>query len=104
MVHPVNIGDHIVSDFNSLYQICNPSIPLDFEDLMELVINDQDNADLCAIPELDEVWAVVRSIGSHKALGPDRMKAFFFKQYWSVIEQDVYSMVRSFFKGGYLLK
>lgn len=52
---------------------------------------------MTAIPNEQEIWLDVHSIGSSKALGPDGITTLFYQQYWAIVKEDVFAIVQRFF-------
>lgn len=50
----------------------------------------------------DEIKMAIFAIGSDKAPGPDGFNAFFFKENWEVVGNDVVDAVQYFFRCSYL--
>lgn len=67
-------------------------------------INNNDNADLNAIPTLREIKDSVYSIDSDSAAGPDGLNGKFYQTAWSIIAEDLYKAVVYFFQGANLPK
>ena len=51
-----------------------------------------------------EIEQAIFQIGALKAPGPNGIPASFYQQYWSIVQNDVISIVQAFFHLGYLLK
>lgn len=49
----------------------------------------------------DEVFFALRSMKSFKAPGPDGFQPFFFKNYWDIVGDDVWSLVKNAFENGH---
>lgn len=97
----LEIDNHIVDFFRSQYQCSNPVIPPDLEGLISPSIFYSENDLHCAIPEDDDIFAVVKLLGSHKTPGPDGLTALFFKSFWPTVGAQVIVMVRNFFCSGF---
>lgn len=74
----------------------NPVIPPDLEGLISPSIFSSENDLHCAIPEDDDIFVVVKLLGSHKAPGPDGLTALFFKSFWPTVGAQVIAMVKIF--------
>jgi hypothetical protein len=61
------------------------------------IISAEENLFLVSIPIEDEVFKVLSSLGSSKALGPDGFTALFYKKYWHVVKSAVLECVWNFF-------
>lgn len=48
----------------------------------------------------EEVWGALNSMKPFKAPGPDGFQAVFFKQYWDIVGDDVWKMVKEAFSSG----
>ena len=98
-----DIGACFVQFFHNLFSSSNPQFPNDFDNLISLVISDEDNTLLSAIPSADEIKQTLFSLGSDKSPGPDGMSALFYKHYWEIISQDLIEAITSFFTRGRIL-
>lgn len=78
-------------------------IPDDLEGLINPQISSAENAELCSIPNIEEIRPAVWGIGSLKSPGSDGMTSLFYKQYWDIVGADVVEMVQNFFRRGYVL-
>lgn len=63
-----------------------------------LVTHDQ-NELLQTMPTMEELQQVVFSMSPHSAAGPDSMNGKFFQACWSIIKDDLLTVVQSFFSG-----
>ncbi|XP_071917209.1 uncharacterized protein [Coffea arabica] len=70
--------------------------------LIPSMISEEDNVKLEAVPSIDEVYRVARSMDGDSAAGPDGFAGKFFTYAWEVVAQDVYKVVLSFFCGAEL--
>ena len=52
----------------------------------------------------EEVWNVISNYDGNKALGQDGYNMHFFKNYWSLIKEDVMRIFEQFFESGYFTK
>lgn len=75
--------------FEQLFRTSNPSIPLDLVDLISPVISPTDFATLDTIPTANEIFLVLKSIGSLKALGADGLSVLFYQEYWHIFNSDI---------------
>jgi hypothetical protein len=99
-----NIGSVLVNHFTALFTSSQPVLDDNLEALVEVVITDDDNANLCVIPDEKEIFGAIMDLGLNKAPGPDGMTGLFYKAYWLIVKLSVISSVQSFFRGGYMLK
>lgn len=51
-------------------------------------------------PVSKEVALALNSIKPYKALGPDGFQGIFFKQYWHVVGEDIWQLVKEAFASG----
>ncbi|GJW60795.1 zinc knuckle CX2CX4HX4C containing protein [Tanacetum coccineum] len=72
--------------------------------LFKVCLNDQEALDMVREVTNKEIKDAMFSIGDDKSPGPDGFTAAFFKEAWSIIENDVSFAVREFFRNGTLLK
>ncbi|CAJ2635885.1 unnamed protein product [Trifolium pratense] len=49
----------------------------------------------------EEVYAALNSMKPYKAPGPDGFQCIFFKQYWHIVGDDIFNMVKTAFHTGY---
>jgi hypothetical protein len=99
-----NIGSHLVDHFSSLFSYKNTSLDYGISDLVDCVISDAKNDNLCTIPDESEIFSAITDLGLNKALGPDGMKWLFYKTYWPIVKSSVITLVQSLFRGGFMLK
>lgn len=67
--------------YSSLYTLDRPSIPAYLDNLVEPSISNDDSEKLIYTPDGAEIWETLKRMPSDKALGPDGMTIFFFKQF-----------------------
>jgi hypothetical protein len=72
--------------------------------LFDNCISPEVNESIYAIPSEQEIFFVLTSIGSIKALGLDGFTALFYKKYWSIVKDVVLSSIWYFFGNNRLLK
>jgi hypothetical protein len=99
-----NIGAYIVDHFSKLFSSTGPLLDDSLSDLFKPVITDEENSDLCNIPDEREIYDAIVNLGLNKAPGPDGMTGLFYKSYWPIVKLSVIASVQSFFRGGFLLK
>jgi hypothetical protein len=75
----------------------NPILDAKLDSLFSLMISDEENVKLCAIPDEAEIFHALSHLGLTKALGPDEMMSLFYKIYWHTVKKDVIIFVQSFF-------
>lgn len=90
--------------FSNLFAISCPSCPSHLQDLIQPAISEENNTNLCTIPELEEIRNAVFTMGNYKSPGPNSMTATFYKQYWAIFGDTVASEVKLFFQYGSLNK
>ena len=98
------IGNCFTSHFKNLF---SSSAPLIDEDLLSLFVNcitPEINDSICTLPSKQEILSVLTNIDSIKASGPDGITAFFYKKYWSIVKDVVFSSIWDFFGSNRLLK
>ncbi|XP_055824484.1 uncharacterized protein LOC129893019 [Solanum dulcamara] len=77
------------------------------EDALQCIpklVTDDQNRDLQALPNLEELRTVVFSMNPNSAAGPDGMNGKFFQECWEIIKEDLFRVVLSFFNGQTLPK
>lgn len=65
-------------------------------------INHDSNSELLKIVSDEEVKSALFQMNPDKAPGPDGMTPGFFQKHWSIVGNDVISLVRKFFRDGVL--
>lgn len=98
----MEIGHTFVNFFSALFCTTNPVFPPEYHYLISPTITASDNAYLDLIPDLNEIWEALVSMGFYKSLGPDGFNPLFFKTYWQTVQQDVVTAVQFFFQHGRL--
>ncbi|XP_057808675.1 uncharacterized protein LOC131023144 [Salvia miltiorrhiza] len=98
------IARHVTQFFSNLFQ--DPgSIDrniVHIEAILDHVISDIHNDELCSIPDEAEIMAAVFDMDAMSAPGPDGFSGKFFQSCWSIIKDDVITAVRMFFLNNYL--
>ena len=92
-----DISKHVCANFQDLFSETVNQFPTDLEGLVPPCISNQDNEQICQIPTRDEIKAVIFDMHLFKAPGPDGLPAFFFKQYWPIVGDQVCAAVQNFF-------
>jgi hypothetical protein len=91
----------LVNHFSNLFTTTHPVFDDSFNDLVDNVISDDENAHLCVIPDECEIFLAISELGLNKAPGPDGMTGLFYKTYWQIVKISVIDSVQSFFRGGF---
>jgi hypothetical protein len=99
-----NISAYIVDHFSKLFTSTSPILDDSLNDLFKPVIIDEENSNLCNIPDERDIYDAIVNLGLNKAPGPDGMTGLFYKSYWPIFKLFVIASVQSFFRGGFLLK
>jgi hypothetical protein len=94
----------LVDHFSSLFSSKNTSLDSGMSDLVDCVIFDAENDNLCTILDESEIFTAISDLGLNKAPGPDGMTCLFYKTYWSIVTSNAITSVQSFFRGGFMLK
>ncbi|XP_047264042.1 uncharacterized protein LOC124896540 [Capsicum annuum] len=63
----------------------------------EALINEEENADLEAIPDEEELKKAVFSLNGDSACGPDGLSGRFYQSCWEIVRSDIIRMVRDFY-------
>ncbi|XP_019155176.1 PREDICTED: uncharacterized protein LOC109152048 [Ipomoea nil] len=93
------IANQAVSFFEHMFTAEIGGFDLARLDCVPCLVTEEDNELLTAMPEVEEVKAVVMQMNSTSAAGPDGFSGAFYKACWDIIQDDVVSMVRSYFAG-----
>lgn len=102
---PRSIKETFVNHFSKLFK--DPKEVRDLkgiEDIIQPCISEEQAKSMVANVSDEEIKATLFSFGNDKAPGPDGFGAFFFKQAWEIIGDDVIQAIKSFFLGGHLLR
>lgn len=75
------IGKEMVDFYQHLFTTSHPIIPDDLEMLIDPLITKVENEMLIKIPNVEEIFDMLRKMSSEKALGPDGMTLLFFKHF-----------------------
>uniref|UniRef100_A0A803NWR9 Reverse transcriptase n=1 Tax=Cannabis sativa TaxID=3483 RepID=A0A803NWR9_CANSA len=93
----------IINDyFKNLFTSDLPEIPESLDGLFEESINLETNLQFSFIPSMEEVRRTVFMLHHLKSPGPDGYSGCFFRQYWDVVGDSVYSAIKEFFCSGEL--
>lgn len=98
------IGDLSVQHFSHLFSKEPTWFPKGLDGLISKIITDQDNIMLCVVPEPEEIWEFVKSLGPTNPWTQWFLGHFFFQKYWQIIRGDLIAFVTRFFCSGFLLK
>ncbi|KAH0726077.1 hypothetical protein KY284_001942 [Solanum tuberosum] len=99
-----DVGEADVKYYKNLFTAENVTEDQTVLEVVRRSINNNDNADLNAIPTLREIKDSVYSIDSDSAAGPDGLNGKFYQTAWSIIAEDLYKAVVYFFQGANLPK
>lgn len=98
-----NIAQLLRSHFSSVTCTTHPPRNQQILDLITPCITDQDNAQLLAIPSMEEVKEVIFMMKPWAAPGSDGFQAGFYQETWSIVGDNLVSMVQHFFKSKHIL-
>ena len=79
------IGNYFINHFKSIYQSVHPQFPQSLEGLIEAVISEEENNNLCKVPSENEIRMIVFEMHPLKAPGPDGFPDLFYRHYWSMV-------------------
>lgn len=83
--------------FLELFTSIDPSLSALIPELFSPCILDQENAQLCSIPEEEEILCALNSMSPLKAPSLDGIPPLFYQKYWNVVrEADIFE-VQQFF-------
>lgn len=98
------IANHIVNYYKSLF--CTNFVLQDqllVDEVIPKLITNDINAVLTTLPSSLEIKAAVFGLNKDSALGPDGFGAFFFQNYWQIVNKEVENAVLEFFTKGWIL-
>lgn len=110
-IHGLFVGDEWCTDpeglkagaqafFTNLFSVDSQVVRNHVMELMPPSISAEDRNDLVEPVSLEEVRRAVMAMNSFKAPGADGFQAFFFKQYWDILGDDLHAMVADAFSNG----
>lgn len=94
------IGQKFVAFYSNLFSTSRHCFPLNLQDLIVPTIAFEDNVRFTHTPDASEIRSVVSSMNGNTGPGPDGIIPTFYKQFWSIIGEDVISAVQKFFDLG----
>lgn len=97
---PETLKQHICHFYQSLFTLAGDQ---NYQPLLEQcqeVVSEEMNANLIKPVTKDEVKAAIFQLEATKAPGPDGLNGLFYQNQWSLINEDIFSMVQSFFRHG----
>lgn len=104
---PVYEEEEVEIFFESFYQkLFSSNGGFDFRTVEETIsdrITEEMNDNLYSIPDMEEVWEALFSINGDKAPRADGFSASFYQSFWSLLGQDIYREIRSFFITGSMI-
>ena len=71
-----------------------------FLDELEVVVKEEENAELSKPPRRGEVWRVISTANQHMAPGTDGLTSYFYKHCFDMVSDVVTEMVKEIFDGG----
>jgi len=86
--------------FTDVFSTSSPADPEVFLEEVPTLVTDAQNLRLMAMATEEEVRAALFMMHPEKAPDPDGMTALFYQQSWSIIKDDVVSMVNDFLRTG----
>lgn len=94
--------NEVVSFFQK--QFTQEEEPIDFILLQHVrkLVTDDNNAEVCAMPSMEEVQAVVYELSGDSACGCDGFSSTFYQVCWDTVNEDVNSAVKAFYRGNTL--
>jgi hypothetical protein len=98
------IGNCFTSHFQSVFHCSRPNLDEDLLSLFDNYISLEENATICEIPTEQEIFMALSEMGSTKAPGPDGFTVLFYKKYWHIVKEEVFSSIWDFFGNNNLLK
>ncbi|XP_057803415.1 uncharacterized protein LOC131018702 [Salvia miltiorrhiza] len=98
------ISNHIVNYFSQLFhETSQEEVDITaIEASIDPMIDNFHNALLTKIPDEEEITVAVFSMDASSSPGPDGFSGKFFQSCWSLIRNDVWKAVRTFFEKSYL--
>ncbi|MCH80179.1 ribonuclease H protein [Trifolium medium] len=104
LTEPSHIADHIVSYYKNLF--CSDFVAQEtllVSEVIPSLVTDDINAILTMLPSHAEIKAAVFSLNKDSAPGPDGFGAFFFQEFWDIVNMDVINAVLQFFTTSWIL-
>ncbi|XP_042944788.1 uncharacterized protein LOC122278670 [Carya illinoinensis] len=99
LTSPEQIHNGAVEYFkNFLEALLSGDMP-NLEGLVDKMVTEPDNADLCRVPSQQEIKEAVFSIPVDSSPGPDRFGSGFYRACWQIIYKEVVEAVVEFFSG-----
>ncbi|XP_015160335.1 uncharacterized protein [Solanum tuberosum] len=97
-------GDDVIAEaacdhFQKIFTGDNKLINEGALDCIPLMVNQEKNDSLTALPNLEELKEVVFSMNPNSAAGPDGMNGYFFQKCWHMIKHDLLGVTQAFFCG-----
>lgn len=99
-----DIGACFINNFKNLFTTSDPVFPVEFMDLFDCSVSNDDNQLLCAMSTDSEIYDSLLSLGRTKTPGPNGFTALFYVKYWEHIESIVLSAIVDFFRHNQLLQ
>lgn len=76
-----SIGEYLINHFKNIYHSTNPQFPLKLEGLIEPLILDKENDNLCRVPTTEETKVIVFEMHPLKAPGTEGFPGMFYRHY-----------------------
>lgn len=96
------VGNSFTEYFEELLYSTNQSPDHNIESLFHPCVDPTDNEFLVAVPDEEDIWSTVKSIGNWIAPGPDGFQAFFYQKYWDVIKPDIVATIQEMLTSRYV--
>ena len=87
------IVDQFVTDYSNRFKSAHNTSRVLPELGLPKLLSKLDNQELIKLPNLEEVKIALFSIDSKKTPGPDGFGVGFFKNYWHIIQNDLFNSV-----------
>ncbi|KAF9592580.1 hypothetical protein IFM89_016031 [Coptis chinensis] len=97
-----DVGTSLNQYFTDIFTTDSPVRDNQIMDLFKSIVSDRENEILISTPDQEDIWKVVKKMGSLKSPGPDGFQGVFYKKCWDIVGPAVVSFVQDFFNTGYL--
>lgn len=99
-----DIFDAATYHFEHLFNLPHSFTDTTITNCIPNIINEEDNAYLTSMPNMEEIKNVVFSMTATSSAGPDGYNGIFYHKCWNIIANDIKDFVQNIFNGKKLTK
>ncbi|XP_026417046.1 uncharacterized protein LOC113312510 [Papaver somniferum] len=98
------IAEVLVNHFQKKFEFQPVNEAEKLLDVIQKIINEDDQQNLDAIPEEEEIKVVIFEMDPESALGPDGFSGIFFRSCWDIIKNDLVADIKFYWRRRFIPK